>query len=73
MDLNRIIAGLKAERVKLDAVISAIEGMSSTGAGRGRPAGGRRRGPRRMSAAARKRISDAQKARWAKQKKAAKG
>lgn len=50
------------------------------GARRGRPAGSRQRGPgrpkgavrkrRRLSAAARKAISDAQKRRWAKQKAA---
>lgn len=72
MNIKRILAELQAEKAKLDAVISAIEGMSGTGARRAKPAGGRR-GRRRMSAAARKRISEAQKARWAKQKKAAKG
>jgi hypothetical protein len=69
MDINRILAELKAEKFKLDAAISALEAVDSTGPRRGTPAAGRRRGRRRMSAAARKRISDAQKARWAKQKK----
>jgi len=73
MDINRVLAELKSERTRLDAAISAIERINSTGARRGRPAGSRRRGRRRLSAAARKRISDAQKARWAKQKKVAKG
>jgi len=70
MNVNRILTELKAEKLKLDAAISAIEGISRTGPHRESPAGGRRRGRRRMSAAARKRISAAQKARWAKQKKA---
>ena len=60
---------------------SATDTASSTGAGstsagarkgksqRAKTAGGRR-GPRKMSAAARKRISDAQKARWAKRRRA---
>ena len=72
MDINRILAELTTERTRLDAAISAIEGMNRTGARRGRPPG-RRRGRRRLSAAARKRISAAQKARWARQKRAAKG
>ncbi len=69
MDINRILAELRAERTNLDAVISALEGMDGRSARRSN--NGRRR--RRLSAAARKRISDAQKARWAKQKKATKG
>jgi hypothetical protein len=61
-----IIAQLKAERDKaaqqvnaLDVAIKALSGLNSTGAKRGR---------RTMSAAARARISAAQKARWAKAK-----
>ena len=61
-----IIAQLKAERDKaaqqvnaLDTAIRALSGMNSTGATRGR---------RKMSAAARARISASQKARWAKAK-----
>ena len=58
-----IIAQLKAERNKtaqqvnaLNTAITALSGMNSTGATRGR---------RTMSAAARARISAAQRARWA--------
>jgi hypothetical protein len=58
-----IIAQLKAERDKaaqqanaLDTAIRALSGMNSTGTTRGR---------RTMSAAARARISAAQKVRWA--------
>jgi len=61
-----ILAQLKAERDKvaqqvsaLDTAIRALNGMNSTGA---------RRGRRTMSAAARARISAAQRARWAKVK-----
>ena len=61
-----IIAQLKAERDKaaqqvnaLDTAIRALSGLNSTAATRGR---------RTMSAAARARISAAQKARWAKVK-----
>jgi len=62
-----IIAQLKAERDKaaqqvnaLDTAIKALSGLNSTGATRGR---------RTMSAAARARISAAQKARWARGEK----
>src|SRR2546426_12079764 len=58
-----IIAQLKAERDKaaqqvnaLDTAIRALSGLNTTGAVRG---------PRKMSAAARARISASQKARWA--------
>jgi len=61
-----IIAQLKAERDKaarqvsaLDTAIRALSGLNTTST---------TRGPRRMSAAARARISASQKARWAKQK-----
>ena len=51
---------------------SARGGRGSTGAAKGgaQAAAGGRRGPRKMSAAARKRISDAQKKRWAESRKA---
>ena len=69
MSLQTIIAELKAERASLDRAISAIEGLNSTGRRRGRPPGSTRaakkRGRRRLSVAARKRISQAQKQRWA--------
>lgn len=77
-----IISGLRrAEReveAQLAAIRAAIASLRSGGARAGRRTrlaiGGatpvRRR--RRMSAAARKRISDAQKARWARQKAAKK-
>jgi hypothetical protein len=63
----------EAELGKIDAAISALQGLGAKSAASGSRAGGPRR--RIMSAAARKRIADAQRARWAKwkakQKKAA--
>src|SRR5271169_6651917 len=71
MDIQNLVSGLKAERNRIDQAISALEGLTSgSPARRGRspkakqaaPAAGKRRS---MSAAARKRISDAMKKRWA--------
>lgn len=79
VNLDRILAELRSERDRLDEAIAAIEkiGTAANGTGRrrgrpGRPAAsaapnGRRR--RRMSAAARKRISEMMKARWAERRK----
>jgi hypothetical protein len=83
MDLNRILSDLKAERDRLDRAIAALEGSSGDATraggarrGPGRPAGSgkgngrrRRRGPRVMSADARRRISEAMRKRWAERKK----
>ncbi len=78
MDIQNVLADLKKERARLDAAIEALQGLSSgRKRGPGRPAGSgkakvaavRRR---HMSAAARKRISDMMKKRWAERKKAAK-
>jgi len=63
LDIQTIIAELEAERDRLSNAITALRGNASA------PRNGRR-GKRRLTAAARKRISDAMKARWAKQKKA---
>ena len=75
MDTQSIIAELEAERDRLDEAISALQGGRRKP---GRPAmraastGGARRGPRRLSAAARRKISEAAKKRWAKAKAAGK-
>jgi hypothetical protein len=68
-DLSSILTDLQSHRKEiqhelrgLDSAISALKGVSTT-ASQG-TAGARRRP--RLSAAARKRISDAQRARWAK-------
>jgi hypothetical protein len=70
MDIQNLVSDLKAERNRLDQAISALEVLTSTAPRRGRPpkatsTGGKRR---RMSPAARKRISEAMKQRWAKWK-----
>lgn len=74
MDTQSIVAQLRQELARIDQAISALEGLSQTAPRRGRSpktaaaSQGIRRGPRRMSAAARAKIAAAQRARWAKQK-----
>lgn len=58
-DLSAVLAQLKKERDKLDRAIAAL----SQGSTRGRRGS---TGKRRLSAAARQRIANAQRARWAK-------
>jgi hypothetical protein len=79
MNVNDMLGQLQDERGRIDQAISALQGLDSAGSTstprRGRPAAnatspGTRRGRRRMSAAARKRISEAAKARWAARKRA---
>ena len=70
MDIESVVTALKQQRARIDQAIAALEG-TGRGGRRGRPpkrvsAAGR--SGRRMSAAARKRISQAMKARWAKWK-----
>ena len=68
MDTQQIITELEAEKDRLEQAISALRGSV-----RGRPAGGRgRRGRRRLSAAAKRRISEMMKKRWAERKRALK-
>lgn len=59
-DLGAVLEQLEQERAKLDQAIAVLSGVVG---GKGRKG---RRGKRRLSAAARKRIADAQRARWAK-------
>jgi hypothetical protein len=72
MDTEQIISELEAERDRLEQAISALRGSMggrrsvSAGPGRGR------RGRRRLSAAAKRRISEMMKKRWAERKRAAK-
>jgi hypothetical protein len=72
VDIGKVVAELKLERVRIEQAISALEGLASpTAPRRGRPPkGASTRGQRghHMSAAARKRISQAMKQRWAKWK-----
>jgi hypothetical protein len=70
LDTAAIIAELEAERDRLDKAIAALRGMKTTKLTlSGKPDGRRRK--RTLSASARKRISDAQRKRWAERKKAA--
>ncbi|MGO9516193.1 MAG: hypothetical protein ACLPND_04030 [Candidatus Korobacteraceae bacterium] len=74
MDIQNILGDLRAERERIERAIAALEGLGS-GRRRGRPVGSKNvaKNPRRhMSAAARKRISEMMKQRWAERKKKAK-
>jgi hypothetical protein len=71
MDTEQILSDLRSQRDRIDAAIRVLEG-GVVGRGPGRPAGyrgGRKR--RTMSPAARKRISEMMKLRWAERKKKA--
>jgi hypothetical protein len=67
---NQILRTLRKQRAAAQATIDrldrAIEALSELGRKAPGRRAGRRGGPRRMSSAARKRISAAQRARWAK-------
>lgn len=75
MDIDRIVAELEQERERINQAIGLLKGVGSSSRTRavaspnGRTRAGRRRG---MSAAARKRISDMMKKRWAERRKKAK-
>jgi hypothetical protein len=73
MDIQSILGDLKKESERIARAIAALENLGG-GKKRGRPAGaGATKRPRRhMSAAARKRISEMMKQRWAERKKRAK-
>ena len=68
MDTQQIITELEAERDRLEQAISALRGSlhARRAAGRGR------RGRRRLSVAAKRRISEMMKKRWAERKRAMK-
>jgi exonuclease VII small subunit len=71
MDTQQIISELESERDRLEQAISALRG--SMGGRRGITAiGSGRRGRRHLSAAAKRRISEMMKKRWAERKRAAK-
>ncbi len=61
MDIERIVAELEAERKRLAAAITALKRVSPDGT----RVHTRRKGSRRLSAAARKRLSELMKKRWA--------
>ncbi len=62
MNLSQILTELKSERSRIDQAIAALEKVG-TNHSRTRRASNRRRGP--MGAAARKRLSQLLKQRWA--------
>jgi hypothetical protein len=72
MDIQSIVAQLRQEASRIEHAITALTGLGPQPAGRGRPTKGSQAKPasvrkrRRMSPAARKRISAAMKQRWAK-------
>jgi len=79
LSIDSIVQALREEKSRIENAIVALE--ASTGrltngkrrkAGQQVKNGRRKKGPRRLSAAARKRISQAAKARWAAAKKAGK-
>jgi exonuclease VII small subunit len=70
MDTQQIISELESEKDRLEQAISALRGSAS--GRRGFAAGSGRRGRRRLSAAAKRRISEMMKKRWAERKRAAK-
>jgi hypothetical protein len=70
MDTQQIISELEAERDRLDQAITALRG--SIGGRRGPGPGRGRRGRRHLSVAAKKRISEMMKKRWAERKRAMK-
>jgi hypothetical protein len=87
MNLSEIVVQLKNERSRLDAAIQALEGLDRNSGGgisgggkrRGRPPGSVNKpaagGPKKrrgMSTAARKRIAEAMRKRWASAKKSGK-
>jgi hypothetical protein len=71
MDTQQIISELEAERNRLEQAISALRGSISGYRAAGGPGRGRR-GRRHLSAAAKRRISEMMKKRWAERKRAAK-
>jgi hypothetical protein len=72
MDTQQIINELEAERDRLEQAISALRGSMGSRRGIGAGPSRGRRGRRRLSAAAKKRISEMMKKRWAERKRAAK-
>ena len=82
MDIQNILSDLKKQRDNIDKAIAALEGIGSGQRRRGRPVGSRNvassaapaggRPRRHMSPAARRRISEMMKLRWAERKKKAK-
>jgi len=72
LNLDAILTELKAERDRIDRAIAALEGTAAAPTSpKPAPAKTVKRGRRRVTAEGRKRMSEAQKRRRAKEKKAA--
>jgi hypothetical protein len=73
LDVNRILAELKAERDRIDQAITSIENIGAPRARRGRPPGvpSRRRRKHRLTPEGRRRLSEMMKKRWAERRKKA--
>jgi hypothetical protein len=75
LDIERIVTELEQERDRISQAIASLKRVNSSGgarksaAGKGRSIGQRRGG---MSAAARKRLSEMMKKRWAERRRKAK-
>jgi hypothetical protein len=69
MDTKTVLSQLKAERDRIDQVIAALESLDGAKQTTTAPAKAGRVGRRTMSPAARKRIAEAQRKRWAAVKK----
>jgi hypothetical protein len=66
MDIHKMISELRTERERIDRVISAIESLGRTDRGGSiKSRAPAKRGRRRMSAAARRKLSQLLKQRWA--------
>ena len=72
MNVSSILTELRARRKRLDAAISALEGVTRKEAPKQAARVAALRGQRRFSAATRKRMSEVMKQRWAARKKAGK-
>jgi hypothetical protein len=73
MDTKQILADLRIELNRLNQAIAALESLDGTATATtpAAMAAPKRGGPRRISAAGRRRISEAAKARWAARRKQA--
>jgi hypothetical protein len=75
LDIESIVAELEQERDRISQAIASLKGVNSSGSSRKSVAGNSRSGRQRrggMSAAARKRLSQMMKKRWAEKRKKAK-
>jgi hypothetical protein len=74
LDIERIVEELEQERDRISQAIASLKGVNSSGSTRKSAAGNGRSGRQRrggMSAAARKRLSEMMKKRWAEKRKKA--